>query len=177
MDLHTERVAGRRPTEADAPAYRTLLLDPEVERWLRPHPHPQFTAEEAEELLERDLRHWQVHGYGPWVLEDAEDGTFVGRAGLVHTAIAGESVVELVWALVPSGWGRGLATEVAKGSLAAAADLGVSEVVSLTMVENVASRRVMEKAGMRYAGDIGHAGLPHVLCRASVGRTPPGARR
>jgi len=176
MDLHTERVAGRRPTEGDGPAYRTLLLDPEVERWLRPHPHPRFTAEEAEVLLDRDLRHWQDEGYGPWVLEDVEDGTFLGRAGLVHATIAGENVVELVWALVPAGWGRGLATEVAKGALGVAADLGISEVVSLTMTENVASRRVMEKAGMRYVGDIGHAGLPHVLCRASIRSTPRGAR-
>ncbi len=47
----------------------------------------------------------------------------------------------------------------------AEAPLGVREVISLTLHDNRASRRVMEKLGLRYERDVTHAGLPHVLYR------------
>ena len=43
--------------------------------------------------------------------------------------------------------------------------LGLLEIVAFTLPDNIASRRVMEKAGFRYERDIVHAGLPHVLYR------------
>ena len=47
--------------------------------------------------------------------------------------------------------------------------LGLDRVVAFTLPDNVASRRVMAKAGFIYGRDIEHAGLPHVLYgRAAV---------
>ena len=47
----------------------------------------------------------------------------------------------------------------------AARELGLAEVVAFTLAENVASRRVMERAGFALDGTVEHAGLPHVLYR------------
>ncbi len=47
--------------------------------------------------------------------------------------------------------------------------LGLEDVVAFTLTANKASRRVMEKVGMRYERDITHAGLPHVLFRVTAG--------
>ena len=44
-------------------------------------------------------------------------------------------------------------------------DLDLEEVVAFTLPDNIASRRVMEKAGFAYDRDIQRAGLPHVLYR------------
>ena len=41
--------------------------------------------------------------------------------------------------------------------------LGLQRIVSFTLPFNLRSRRVMEKAGLRYERDIVHAGMPHVL--------------
>ncbi len=157
------RLVARRPQRADEASYATLLCDPAVERWLRPPPLPPFTPEEVRRLLARDLRHWGEHGFGPWALE--ADGAFVGRGGLAWIEVEDERLVELPWALVPSAWGRGLATEAARAAVGWARGLGSAEVVALTMTTNAASRRVMEKAGLPYDREVVHAGLPHVLHR------------
>ncbi len=153
----------RPPESRDEASYRRLLFDAAVTPWLRPEPLRAFTEADPPALLVRDLRHWEAHGWGPWVVED--DGAFAGRAGLNTTHVAGEQAVELAWAMIEAAQGRGLATRAALAALDAARELGIAEVVSFTLPHNAASRRVMEKAGLEYERDITHAGLPHVLYR------------
>ena len=63
-------------------------------------------------------------------------------------------------------WNEGLATELGAASLAVAfGPLGLADVVSFTLPDNRASRRVMEKLGFAFERDTIHAGLPHVLYR------------
>lgn len=153
----------RPPESRDEASYRRLLFDPAVVPWLRPPPLRPFTQADPPALLVRDLRHWESHAWGPWVVE--EDGAFAGRAGLNTTRVAGEQVVEIAWALVGTAHGRGLATHAALAAVAEARSLGLEEVVSFTLPDNVASRRVMEKVGLSFDRDITHGGLPHVLYR------------
>ena len=153
----------RPPESRDESGYRRLLFDAAVAPWLRPKPLRPFTEADPPALLVRDLRHWEAHGWGPWVVED--EGAFAGRAGLNTTHVAGEQVVELAWAIVATAQGHGLASRAALAAVEAARGLGLEEVVSFTLPENVASRRVMEKAGLAFDRDITHAGLPHVLYR------------
>jgi RimJ/RimL family protein N-acetyltransferase len=59
--------------------------------------------------------------------------------------------VELGYRLRRSAWGKGYATEGSRALIAKGfAELGVERVYATTMVVNVASRRVMEKAGLRF---------------------------
>ena len=153
----------RPPESRDEADYRRLLFDPAVAPWLRPEPLRPFTEADPHALLVRDLRHWEEHGWGPWVVEDG--GEFAGRAGLNNTRVAGEQAIEVAWALVGAAQGRGLATQAALAAVDAARDLGLEEVVSFTLPDNTASRRVMEKAGLEFDRDITHGGLPHVLYR------------
>jgi hypothetical protein len=63
--------------------------------------------------------------------------------------------LEIGWALRREFWGRGYASEIGRAGLAFAFDvLGVHAVVSCTVRDNVRSRAVMERIGMRYAGEI-----------------------
>jgi RimJ/RimL family protein N-acetyltransferase len=83
--------------------------------------------------------------------------------------------LEVGWRLAADAWGRGYATEGGRALLDYAfAQLGKSEVVSMTAAINVRSRRVMERLGMTYdpADDFphprleeGHRLYPHVLYR------------
>ena len=165
----TARLRCRAPGAADAAGYEALLLDPEVGAWLRPTPLQPFSRAEIAALLDRDAEHWRANGFGPLALLDRRTGAFLGRGGLALTVVAGEFAVELPWALVPAVWGAGLATEAARDAVAWARELELPEVVSFTLPGNVASRRVMEKAGLAFAGEIEHAGLPHVLYRLALG--------
>jgi RimJ/RimL family protein N-acetyltransferase len=80
--------------------------------------------------------------------------------------------VEIGWRLAAEHWGHGLATEGARAVLATA----VGPIVSFTSVQNVRSRRVMEKIGLTRdpADDFDHPRLPaghslrrHVLYRSA----------
>jgi predicted amidohydrolase/RimJ/RimL family protein N-acetyltransferase len=90
-------------------------------------------------------------GFGPYFMVRKADGAVVGEigAGLDRasaTAQVGYTVVEPCW-------GQGYATEALRALLAhALAGTGVRRVVAETLVGHVASRRVMEKAGMRHSG-------------------------
>jgi [ribosomal protein S5]-alanine N-acetyltransferase len=88
-------------------------------------------------------------GFGPFFMVRKADGAVVGEIGASlrgATAQVGYTVVE------PS-WGQGYATEALRALLAhALADPRVGRVVAETLIGHAASRRVMEKAGMRLRG-------------------------
>ena len=153
------------PSLRDLAEYRGLLLDPAVSKWLRPPPLRPMGDGDVLALLERDIQHWRQRGWGPWVVR--EDGAFAGRAGLCQTLVEGRREIEIAWSIVPAFQGRGLATAAALRALDRAAELKLERVIALTLVDNAASRRVMDKAGLTYEREVVHAGLPHVLYAAA----------
>jgi RimJ/RimL family protein N-acetyltransferase len=86
--------------------------------------------------------------YGFWAAVEKSTGRFVGWFHLRPGDGAGPDEPELGYRLRREVWGRGYATE---GSLAlidkAFTELRADRVYASTMAVNVASRRVMEKAG------------------------------
>jgi ribosomal-protein-alanine N-acetyltransferase len=163
--IETDRLEGVRLRSAHEREVAQLGLDPRVYATLWPLPDPPTLAD-VRDGLHRQLHHWQRHGFGLWLLRDRVSGEMVGRGGLQYTDALGAIAVEVAWAIVPDRWGQGLATELARAAAATAFDdLGLVELVALTLPGNGASRRVMEKAGFAYDGDLLHAGLPHVLYR------------
>lgn len=130
---------------------------------------------ERRERLIRQLAHWDEHGFGDWIFSDRNAGAFVGRAGLRRVVIEGVDEVEVAYALVPERWGQGLATEMAGAALRFGFDeVGLDEIVAFALTDNLASRRVMEKAGFTYERDFEHAGRPHVLYRIRSGSSSDG---
>jgi ribosomal-protein-alanine N-acetyltransferase len=133
------------------------------------------TPEEVAGQIAAHAAHWDAHGFGYWMFRDL-DGVPVARGGLGATDVGGPGGVEVGWAVMPERWGQGYATELGAAAIAVAFDrLGLSEVVSYTMVENRASQRVMEKLGFAYEREVVHAGLPHVLYRLRTSSPPPPA--
>jgi len=159
---------------------RLLLVRPrpdDLDDLARMHRDPQVmatlggvrSAEETAPYLQRLLAHWEQHGFGWWVVRDADSGRFAGRGGLRHVTIGGREEVEVGYGLMAEFWGRGLATELARESVRVGfTELRRPDLVSFTLPTNRASQRVMEKAGFRYERDVVHAGLPHVLYRLTA---------
>jgi RimJ/RimL family protein N-acetyltransferase len=131
---------------------------------------------------------WRFHGVHKWIAHDRVSGEVVGRGGLSRTPldddwgqiyaflpaepwvrvahevrrpfIAHANWLEIGWALRREFWGCGYASEIGRAGLAFAFDvLGVQAVVSCTARHNVRSRAVMERIGMRYAGEIRSRGV------------------
>jgi ribosomal-protein-alanine N-acetyltransferase len=121
------------------------------------------------EYLERQMAHWEQHGYGLWTVRDPLTGRFAGRGGLRHADVEGRPEVEISYAFLCDYWGRGWATELARACARIAFyELKRADLVCFTLPTNRASQRVMEKVGFRYERDIVHADLPHVLYRMSA---------
>ena len=120
-------------------------------------------------MLAGDIEHWQERSFGPWIFFEIATGMFVGRAGLRSTTIAGSECVEVAYAVRPDAWGHGYATDMAAVAVEHARHLGLVEVVGITATSNRASRRVLEKIGMRPQEPVEHAGLRHLLGRLRTG--------
>ena len=163
VETATARLFCARPPANSGANYERLFKDPSVERWLRPPPMDPFAQADLERLLRHDRSHWQIHGFGPWSLVERESGEFVGRGGLAWTRVEGKEAVELPWAVLPEFQRRGYASESALAAIEVARKIGLAKVVSLTLVDNVASRGVMEKIGLEYRREVDHVGLPHAL--------------
>lgn len=139
--LETGRLLLRAGVENDAALLRELDSDPEVMRYLSSKPTP-LSVIEAEVLL-RFLR----AEAGSWIAIERASGEFIGWFALEGSG--GEA--ELGYRLKRLAWGKGYATEGARALVAKGfAELGLSRIWGQTMAVNARSRRVMEKAGLRY---------------------------
>lgn len=122
----------------------------------------------TQEYLDRNLAHWDQHGFGLWILRDRLSGEIIGRGLLRHLDVEGQDDVETGYAFYPPWWGKGLATEIARKCI----DLGfealkLQSVVGLTTPANTASQHVLRKVGMVLDREYDHAGIPHVLFRVT----------
>ena len=105
-----------------------------------------------------EVRHWEEHGFGPWVAIERASGEIVGTIDVNYAGPGLEGIdpdeVEVGWMIDPRLWGRGLATEGARTACADAFRRAATrELVAYLRPDNVASLRVAEKLGMTYEGD------------------------
>jgi RimJ/RimL family protein N-acetyltransferase len=151
--LETPRLALREFTEDDVDNLFNLNNDPEVMRYItggRPTPR---------EVIRNDLIPFHLGVYerldrlGTWAAEAARTGEFLGWFHFRPGPDGDITNIDLGYRLRRSAWNMGYATE---GSLALInmgfTDLGVERVFASTMTVNAASRRVMEKCGLRLVG-------------------------
>jgi [ribosomal protein S5]-alanine N-acetyltransferase len=170
--LETPRMTGEPIGPEHEAEIAELTLDPRVYRTLWPFPTAPTRADVQASLVDK-RDHWERHGFGLWLLRDRATGVMVGRGGLQYTDVIGGFAVEAAWTIAPERWRQGLATELAIASVAVAFDvLDVHELIAITLPDNLASRRVMEKAGFGYERDIEHVGLAHVLYRRGAEPEP-----
>jgi RimJ/RimL family protein N-acetyltransferase len=152
----------RRFTAADADGLAALHGSAAVMRYIAP-PGPGPSVESI--LREYDSL---PAGMGRFA---AAAPDFVGWFSLRPAMSAGLAPgdVELGYRLLPSHWGRGLATEGALLLVERAfTELGLPRVAATTMAVNTASRRVLEKAGLRHTRTF-HADWPDPLPGAEEG--------
>jgi RimJ/RimL family protein N-acetyltransferase len=149
--LETERLLLRRFTESDVANLHDLDGDPEVMRFVNGG-KPVSRDVIREETLPRFLRAYErFEGFGVWAAIERSTGKFVGWFEFYPRKDAVPEEVELGYRLRRSAWGKGYATEGSRALIRKGfTELGVQRVVAETMAVNAASRRVMEKAGLRY---------------------------
>lgn len=148
--LETERLRLRPFTQSDIDALVDLDSDPEVMRYLNGGiPTPRAVVEA--EVLPRFLRSYERgDGFGVFAALEKATDEFLGWFGFQpRDTDLGE--VELGYRLKRAAWGKGYATEGARALIRRGfTELGVRRIVATTYQDNLPSRRVMERAGLRF---------------------------
>lgn len=165
--IRTDRLLLRRWRDSDRAPFAAMNGDPAVME----HMQGLMSAEASDAFLERIERHWDEHGWGLWAVEVRGVELFVGYVGLWPADYVANGVVEVGWRLARAHWGNGYATEGAAEALRFGfTDVGLDEIVSFTVPQNVRSRRVMERIGLvrDAAGDFDHprvdpVAYPHLV--------------
>jgi RimJ/RimL family protein N-acetyltransferase len=158
----TDRLLAERLTPSHMPDVIRMNTDPDV----MAHLGGVRDADWSAEYMERNLRHWDQHGFGIWMLRERAGSEIIGRAVLRYLPVDGVDEIEVGYAFLPHVWGRGLATEVTATCLRIARDdMRLHEIVAITMPANVASQRVLIKNGLTYDRDVLHDGTMWCLFR------------
>src|SRR6266566_1827769 len=149
--LETQRLVLRRFTMADVDNLVSLDADPDVMHFVTGG-MPTARDEIENELLPGFLDYYeQFEGYGFWAAIEKATGEFLGWFHFRPREEAGPDEAEVGYRLRKSAWGKGYATEGSRALISKGfADLGVRRVFASMMVVNVGSRRVMEKAGLKF---------------------------
>jgi len=148
--IETERLILRQFTLDDAQAFFLCISDPEVWRYSR---RPaQTSLEETTHSLKKLLQWYEKRTMVPWAIVLKEHQHLIGQFQMEewsdedHRAAVG-------YRLARQYWGKGYATEALHAVIAYLFEnTTVNRIDAFTWSENVASARVMEKAGMRFEG-------------------------
>ncbi len=147
IEFDTARLRLRQWCAADREPFAALNADPEVMAFF---PAPLSRAE-SDAMAVRCQTLIAERGWGFWAVETKTEHEFIGCVGLhiPSSELAFSPCVEVGWRLAKKHWGRGFATEAANGALRIGFEqLGLTEIVSFTSVQNLKSRAVMVRLGM-----------------------------
>ena len=138
-----------RPLQAsNLDALAEIWSDPEVTRFLPSRGIP-ISREKTEKSLTSFLKHWQQRGYGIWAIIENCSSPMIGYCGLRYLDELDE--VEILYGLAKTYWQRGITTKAAKATISYGFNVAsLDKIIALALPENLASRRVIEKAGLQY---------------------------
>jgi ribosomal-protein-alanine N-acetyltransferase len=146
--IETERLVLRKPRIDDAPIlFAAYMHDPEVTRYLRWRPHKELS--EVEDFIKSCICAWEDGTRFPMVITLKDSNEALGMIDFHVTA----TTVGVGYVIAGSHQGKGYATEALLAVIEwAFQQPSIYRVNASTDVDNVASRRVMEKAGMQREG-------------------------
>jgi RimJ/RimL family protein N-acetyltransferase len=169
----TERLILRPWKEEDFLPYAEMNADPRVREFFP----SLLTREQSDAEVRRFQATYDRDGFCILAAELIATRQFAGFIGLQTMNFVVPSLsqpaVEIGWRLSTEHWGKGLATEGARGVIRYAFETQqLREIVAITVPTNIRSRRVMEKIGMKHLPELdfdhpripeGHPMRPHVL--------------
>jgi len=147
--LTTPRLTLRCFDPNDAESLHSILGQERILQYFPGSPSPSL--ERVEALIQRQLAHWESHGFGWWAVQPRDHPELIGWNGLQYLPETDE--VEIGYLLSKPFWGRGLATEGARAGLNFGFEtLGLQTIIGIVHPENAASAHVLEKLGMTCTG-------------------------
>ena len=156
--LHTERLTLRAPCMEDFAAYAAFYSSEAARTVGGP-----FSEANTFDRIAKLLGHWQLRGYGRWMVADKTTDDPLGIVGLFYPESWPEP--EIAWSVFEEGEGRGIAFEAAQAARAYAYEtLGWATAISLVDPENTRSVALAKRMGCTSGETYDHPtfGLMHI---------------
>lgn len=151
MVLETERLELREWTMEDLPVAIPLFADPQTMRYIG-EGKPR-SVEQVEQTLQNCTNSYAQFGYGLWKVLFKPTGELVGHCGLKYWDEFDR--VEVGYLVTRPYWGRGIAFEAARASIAFGFEQkALPEIIALIDRPNLASSNVARKLGMTFEQEI-----------------------
>jgi [ribosomal protein S5]-alanine N-acetyltransferase len=158
--IETERLLLRHMTLEDTQPLLRIWGSPEAMR-LFPG---TWNFDDMRTAIERNIERYERDGHGLYAVVLKTSGDVAGDCGLVKQDINGSMELEVGYHMRPDLWGRGLATEAPRGCMNYAFEtLRTKRLVSMIRPENIASRRVAEKNGLKLERTVFWRGYQHCI--------------
>ena len=155
--LESKRIILRPLTIDDAEnIYRSWTSDPEVAKFMMWDTHKSI--DDTIEWLKIEVENVHKEGLYNWGLVLKETGELFGSGGIYYKEHL--NCYELGYNIMKKYWGQGLTTEAGKVILDFAIDtLGEKKFFCRHAIDNIGSKKVMEKLGFQYHSDSSYNSL------------------
>jgi len=152
--LETKRLILKTTELSDFDQLLALRSDPDVMRYIGDG--TIHTEDQVKKFLSIAIPYQEKQGIGFCMVYEKETGDFIGQAGLFHIGYYdAQPDIEIAYRLHKKFWGKGYATELAKALIQwGFQNLSVNKLIAAAEPENIASQKVLKKAGLDYTGKI-----------------------
>lgn len=153
-EMETRRLRLRHFTPKDVDELFRIYSNPELFRYMMNEvSQDKFVLwEQTRTIVDTLIENWQKHRFGVWAVVYKKNQKLIGHCGFKF--LENTRDVQIGYLLLKSYWGKGLATEAASAALKYGFEnTDLERVVAIAKHDNIASRRVMEKLGMKYEKD------------------------
>ena len=172
----TDRLDLRPISMKDADRLADFHADARVMKFLQ---HGVLDRAQSDALVAHYEAEWPALGFGSWTITERATGQLIGVGGLrVHSGNLG---VTVRGAFVPDKQRLGLGPELGRAAVAFAFDVvGVDRVIGVTLADNIAGQRSLEKFGMvrerSFLSEDGRTLLLYAVLNPNRGRTTANGR-
>ena len=148
--FETERLQVRHLTLDDVDDLTALCSDPIAMRYM--DDGGLLTREECEGWIKVCFDKYAKRGYGTSGVFERESGAFIGICGVVRPP--DNDFDEIIYAFGQAYWGKGYATESAKGMLNYVFEISkLDEIYATIHADNIPSQKMMSKLNMVFVED------------------------
>jgi ribosomal-protein-alanine N-acetyltransferase len=147
--FETPRLIVRQYTLEDSDEFFALNSDKEVMRFIR----PPKTREDCDSFLQQNVDFYGTHpDLGRWATIEKETKTFIGSLALIPIKEEDDRI-QIGYALKPSQWGKGFATELVKAGIPFFFHSRQHQFLyAITEQPNTGSQKVLVKCGFKQDG-------------------------
>jgi [ribosomal protein S5]-alanine N-acetyltransferase len=151
MTIESPRLFLREFVDTDANDLFELDSNPQVMQYIGTP--PATSPQQSAASIDRQKAYYALHpGLGIWPAFTRQERTFIGWFAL--KTLDKTAFIEIGYRLLPAFWGKGYATEMSRELIRYGFDkLQLTQIVGVIDPANLASRRVLQKVGLRYVKD------------------------